>query len=98
MRQLGYSAWIRQTVSNTVRGKRKLVAEELLGISVAVEVSIVTLLLPSADDPGAVTLPGGQAIRIEQWTPTPAEHPRTWQVQWTRNTPKLRTLEPGGWQ
>jgi transcriptional regulator with XRE-family HTH domain len=88
MRQLGYSSWIRQTVSNTIRGKRKLVAEELLGISVAAEVSIISLLLPSADDPPAVTLPGGHTVVIERWAPTPAG-PRPWQVQWDGNTPNL---------
>ncbi len=88
MRQLGYSSWIRQTVSNTIRGKRRLVAEELLGISVAANVSIVSLLLPSADDPAAVTLPSGQDVVIERWTSAPAD-PRAWQVQWDGNTPKL---------
>jgi transcriptional regulator with XRE-family HTH domain len=90
MRQLGYSSWIRQTVSNTIRGKRKLIAEELLGISIAVDVSIVSLMLASADDPAAVTIPSGEVVGIERWMAGfGTTGPRPWQVVWDGNTPKL---------
>jgi transcriptional regulator with XRE-family HTH domain len=90
MRNLGFPSWIRQTVSSTIRGKRKLVAEELLGISVALEVSIISLLMPSLDDPAAVTLPGGRVVGLERWHDSPGmTGPRPWLVHWDGNTPKI---------
>ena len=88
MRHLGYPAWIRQTVSNTVRGKRRLVAEELLGIAVACEVPITSLLLPSADDPPLVTLPAGQPVAKPRQAFAPPG-PDAGQVLWDRNVPKF---------
>lgn len=64
MRNLGYSAWLRQTVASAERGEYSLAAEEVLGISVALYASVTTLMLPPADDPLDVILPGGQAIHF----------------------------------
>jgi hypothetical protein len=88
MRALGYSAWIRQTVSSTIRGKRRLVAEELLGIAVATEVNITSLLLPSADDPPVVTLPAGQIVHMHRQAFAPPGQ-EAGSVVWDGNTPKF---------
>lgn len=94
MRDLGYSAWIRQTVSNTVRGKRRLVAEELLGIAVATNVRIESLFLPSADDPQAVILPTGEPVRFPgEWLPRQTESQSAAPVvHWSGNT-RIREQE-----
>ena len=89
MRQLGYSAWIRQTVSNTIRGKRRLVAEELLGIAVATEVNITSLLLPSADDPPAVILPAGQIVHMHR-QPFAPQGQDAGSVIWSGNAPTFK--------
>jgi hypothetical protein len=88
MRNLGYSAWIRQTVSSITRGKRRLVTSELLGLSIALEVWIMSLLLPSVDDPPLVTLPAGQPVHMPRQTFAPPV-PEGGQVLWDGNTPKF---------
>jgi transcriptional regulator with XRE-family HTH domain len=61
MRALGYSAWLHQTVGNVERGKRRLVAEELLGLALALETTVNNLMLPDPDDE-PVALPSGDEI------------------------------------
>jgi 8-oxo-dGTP pyrophosphatase MutT (NUDIX family)/transcriptional regulator with XRE-family HTH domain len=58
MRNLGYSAWMRQTVGSTERGRRRPTAEEIFGLALALETSIPALLAPTADDDG-IGLPRG---------------------------------------
>lgn len=95
MRALGYSAWIRQTVSSTTRGKRRLVAEELLGLSVALEVSVMSLLLPSADDPPVVTLPAGQLVALQRQAFAPPALESA-QLLWDGNKPKFAAPSAAG--
>ena len=63
MRALGYDTWHRQTMGKVERGERRITAEEVLGLSVAMETSIAALLMPDADAK-QVTLPGGQVLGI----------------------------------
>ncbi len=50
MRALGFTAWRRQTVASVERHRRRLTAEEILGLSFALETSAAGLLSPSEDD------------------------------------------------
>lgn len=58
MRALGYTAWIRQTVGSTERGKRRPTAEEILALSIVLQTSIGALMAPAAEDK-VVDLPSG---------------------------------------
>ena len=64
MRALGYSAWVRQTVTRVERGGRRLTAEEIPGLGFALETSVAVLLDPTPDDE-SVELPSGQVIYAE---------------------------------
>jgi transcriptional regulator with XRE-family HTH domain len=61
MRALGYSAWLRQTVANVEKGRRRVTAGEIFGLAVALEVTIPQLMAPSDPD-GLVEFPNGQVI------------------------------------
>ena len=61
MRALGYSAWFRQTVARVERGKRRLVAEEILGLAFALQTSVGALMDPSPDD-RLIELPSGRVV------------------------------------
>jgi len=63
MRALGYGTWHRQTMGKVERTERRVTTEEILGLSLALETSIVALLAPSPDDK-SIELPGGQPIEI----------------------------------
>jgi transcriptional regulator with XRE-family HTH domain len=61
MRALGYSAWLRQTVANVEKGRRRVMAEEIFGLAYALETSI-SALMRATDDDGLVSFPSGDAI------------------------------------
>jgi transcriptional regulator with XRE-family HTH domain len=63
MRALGHDAWIRQTVGSTERGRRRPTAEEVLGLSVALETSISALMAP-ADEDKVVDFPSGATVSV----------------------------------
>jgi transcriptional regulator with XRE-family HTH domain len=58
MRALGYSSWLRQTVSSTEKGRRRVSAEEIFGLALALQTTISGLMTALGDDEG-VALPGG---------------------------------------
>lgn len=61
MRALGFSAWFRQTVANVEKGKRRVTAEEILGLGYAMETSMSALIRATEDD-GLVSFPSGTVI------------------------------------
>jgi transcriptional regulator with XRE-family HTH domain len=68
MRALGFTNWHRQTLSRIEQGQRNLLAGELLGLVVALEVTMPRLLEPQPDDklaafPDDKPLP----VRYLQW-------------------------------
>lgn len=63
MRALGYEAWQRQTVANVERGKRRVTAEEILGLAICLETSIVALMAPVNEDK-VVDLPSGEQLSV----------------------------------
>jgi transcriptional regulator with XRE-family HTH domain len=87
MKALGYDEWIRQTVSNVEKGKRRLTAEEVFGLSVALEVSVTSLMFPGPDDEPLVELRGGQLIAVPvQWALSSAP---VGSVIWDGDKPKF---------
>lgn len=59
MRALGFPAWRRQTVATVERSKRRITAEEILGLSLALGTTPTRLLSPTGDDK-AIHLPGSE--------------------------------------
>jgi transcriptional regulator with XRE-family HTH domain len=61
MRALGYTAWLRQTVSKTEKNERRLPVSEVIALSYALETTTRALLQPT-DDYRMVELPGGSIM------------------------------------
>jgi transcriptional regulator with XRE-family HTH domain len=65
MRNLGFTAWLHQTVGNVERGKRRVTAEEALGLAIALETTMQHLLSPLLQD-GPAVLPSGLSLSAGQ--------------------------------
>jgi hypothetical protein len=63
MRALGHTAWLYQTVGHVEKGKRRITAEEVLGLAETLETSIGRLMSPDEDD-NSVTLPSGAVVPV----------------------------------
>lgn len=63
MRALGFDAWVHQTVGNVEKGKRRVTADEILGLAWALETTINALLTP-IDEDEAVKFPSGNPIDV----------------------------------
>jgi transcriptional regulator with XRE-family HTH domain len=63
MRALGYEAWIRQTVANVEKGRRRLTAGEIHALAWALSTTTAALLNPIPDDK-IVEFPAGGAISV----------------------------------
>src|ERR1700678_72410 len=63
MRSLGFSAWLHQTVGNVEKGKRRVTAEEILGLAFALETTVQRLLTPIGEDKW-VELPSGMSLDV----------------------------------
>jgi len=61
LRSLGFSAWLRQTVANVEKSRRRVTAEEILGLALALETTISDLMR-ATDQDGDVELPNGEVI------------------------------------
>jgi transcriptional regulator with XRE-family HTH domain len=88
MRGLGFTNWHRQTLSRVEQGDRRLVAEELLGLSLALETTISKLM--STEEEDAVELPSGMAISSRRLL---INEPS---IEWHGNKPEL--VSPTGRQ
>jgi hypothetical protein len=79
MRALGYSSWLRQTVSSTEKGKRRVSAEEVVGLALALETSVPTLLAAATDDDGVAFPSGVLEVRsMEKLVLGMNDHSVTW--------------------
>lgn len=58
MRALGFTAWARQTVTRVERVKRRLTAEEILGLALALETTPAALMRPTGDDGSLIRVDG----------------------------------------
>jgi 8-oxo-dGTP pyrophosphatase MutT (NUDIX family) len=63
MRALGYTSWHRQTMGNVERGERRVMAEEIFGLAVALQTTIAALMSPVLDD-RVVEFPSGQPVSV----------------------------------
>jgi len=85
MRALGYTAWLRQTVANVEKGRRRATAEEILGLGYALETSIAALMKPTDDDK-LVTFPSGRSIAA-WWVQRSAAGFNDSAVEWNDDIP-----------
>jgi transcriptional regulator with XRE-family HTH domain len=93
MRALGFTAWLRSTVSLAEQGKRRVTAEELLGLALVLETSMVRLAAPPEERPW-IELPVGPPAIVHGAVAVKG----TGEVQWTGNTPKyMREPGVGSW-
>lgn len=83
MKALGFP-WYPQTCGAVERGERPLSAEEILGLTLALEITIDLLTLPPRAE--EVTLPAGQVIELPGTTDLPRVWSRGW---WEGDTPKF---------
>jgi 8-oxo-dGTP diphosphatase len=88
MRALGFSSWHRQTMSRIEQGNRRIFPEELLGLSLALETEMATLLFPAPGDERLVSLPGGQLVILPFRHEMPEAPEKS--VSWEGNTPRFR--------
>ena len=64
MNALGYQRWYAQTASATERGQRRLTADELPGLALALQTTVARLMAPNADD-GEMVLPSGLTLAAD---------------------------------
>lgn len=95
MRALGFDSWLHQTVGNVERGKRRITAEEVLGLALALQSSITALMTISRDD-HLVELPAGQLI-LARTVYRSLMHYNDGMVWWEGNEPHFLTQEPETW-
>jgi transcriptional regulator with XRE-family HTH domain len=84
MRALGFTAWLRSTVSLAEQGKRRVIAEELFGLALVCETSMLRLVAPPEETPW-VELPAGPPAIVHGAVAVRG----TGEVQWDGNTPKF---------
>lgn len=87
MRALGFTNWHRQTLSRIEQGQRKLLAEEILGLSLALEIEMANLLLPVPGEVRLVALPAGQLVILPLQHELPGGVAGS--VLWDGNKPKF---------
>jgi 8-oxo-dGTP diphosphatase len=64
MRDLGFTSWLRQTMSTVEKGKRRLTAEEVFWLSYILGTSVIRLMSPTEDDHW-IAAPDGRAIHAQ---------------------------------
>lgn len=84
MRALGLTNWHRQTLSRVERGERRLLAEEVFALALALQTSIPRLMGYLGDEK-AVELPGGSIEAADVMTLASGRNNGA--VQWDRNVP-----------
>lgn len=63
MRALGFKNWHRQTLSRIEQGERRITVEELVGLAIALDVTMHQLLGPQPNDK-QIELPNGEPVSV----------------------------------
>ena len=64
MRDIGFTSWLRQTMSTVEKGKRRLTAEEVFWLSYVLGTTVIRLMSPTEDDHW-VSAPDGRTIHAQ---------------------------------
>ncbi len=80
MRYLGYASWATQTVCDAETGEYRMATAEVLGLSLALEVSVTDLVQPTDGEQWIVLLPIGKKVPLRGFVPIGWElnAPVTW--------------------
>jgi transcriptional regulator with XRE-family HTH domain len=89
MRALGFS-WHPQTVGEVENGRRRVTAEEILGLAAVLETSVGRIMSP-LDEDHYLRLPCGQTIRGAT-VRDPIGFARDNSITWQDNVPRFGTL------
>ena len=65
MRNLGFTEWVRQTVSKVERGERRVTAEEAYGLAFVLDTTLSQLLAPREEDAVVEFRADGPPIPVE---------------------------------
>jgi DNA-binding XRE family transcriptional regulator len=95
MQALGFSTWLRSTVSLIEQGKRRLMAEEALALALALETSLARLLKADRDD-GYISLPGGIPVHPDSINMTAHDGDIGWDGDTPVPNPRRRVPAPDG--
>jgi transcriptional regulator with XRE-family HTH domain len=93
MRDLGFTTWHRPTLGRVERGERRLFAEELVGLVLALEAPWGNLLFPAAGEMRIVSLPNSHPVIL----PLQHEMPEgtTSSLWWDGNKAMFTSPDPG---
>lgn len=97
MRELGWR-WVRQTVGEIENNRRRVITDELVGLSYALETEVGNLLLPAPGDVRLAALPAGQLVIMPLQHEMPGGMGGS--VLWDGNKPKFsapKTTDGGDW-
>ncbi len=89
MQALGFSAWIRQTVSSTERGRRRPTAEEIAGLAFALETTISRLMAPVDEDQVVELQPDGPAIAVHSVRLSATNRWVVGEIEWDGDKPVI---------
>jgi 8-oxo-dGTP pyrophosphatase MutT (NUDIX family) len=110
MRALGFPSWLRQTMSTVETGKRRVTAEEVVGLALALNTTVTRLVSPHDENGGQyVALPGGmvfpgrrltyndRSVRWDGNVPTAAPLPTAHEAaELERHSLRIRQIEDSG--
>ncbi len=86
MRNLGFTAWMRSTVSLAEQGKRRVTAEEVFALSYVLETTMIRLVIGPFDGDEWITFPAGSGVDVMSVAGS-ARGSRDGAVRWDGNTP-----------
>ena len=89
MRNLGFTAWMRSTVSLAEQGKRRVTAEEVFALSYVLETTILRLVIGTFDGDEWITFPAGSGVDVISVAGS-ARGSRDGAVRWDGNSPVFR--------
>jgi transcriptional regulator with XRE-family HTH domain len=89
MGNLGFTAWMRSTVSLAEQGKRRVTAEEVFALSYVLETTILRLVIGPTDGDERITFPAGTAVDAMSVIGS-ARGSRDGAVRWDGNSPVFR--------
>jgi transcriptional regulator with XRE-family HTH domain len=89
MRALGFSAWIRQTVGSTERGRRRPTAAEIAGLAFALQTTISRLLAPVDEDQAVALQPDGPLVSVNSVRLSAIGRIPVGEVEWDGDKPVI---------
>jgi transcriptional regulator with XRE-family HTH domain len=95
MQALGFTNWYRQTLARVETGARRVLAEEMLALALALETSLSRLLKADRDD-GYISLPGGMTLHTDSVNAAAYDGAISWDGDTPVLNPRRRVTAPDG--